>query len=289
MPTNPMYTEFIKAYYVIIGATITSVCALIGIIINIVINLGQSKKQRTAEIITTNRVEWMQKLKDYVSEYIGMVEFYYDKPIPNDLNLYLSQLYCITTKIKLHLNFNGKQDKEIISKIQLLNESYEKIFQLSKNQNIFSDNEGLKKEALQKIIDYYLEMHEKEMGQDIGLNILKEANIDINNIEQCKKFYNKYIENNKKYQEKIPDKLLEYIDSDMRGCMNKIESLSELITLLLQIYLKTEWERVKIESKAGNSNKFNFNKRYEKIRKNVQGEIDSLMKKIDIGDNNVSK
>jgi len=44
-----------------------------------------AKKNRLTDVITSNRVEWMQKLKDYISKYESMVSYYYDKQIPQDI------------------------------------------------------------------------------------------------------------------------------------------------------------------------------------------------------------
>ncbi|MCR3758168.1 hypothetical protein KYB31_04040 [Clostridium felsineum] len=269
-----------KSQYVVVAALITSSGALIGIIINIFINLSQSKKQRRAEIITSNRVEWMQKLKEYICEYVGMTTYYYDKQIPENSNQFLERLYLMTAKIKLHLNFNDKRDEEIIKTIEILNNAYEDFLQLKKHENVFSDDKNKKHEDCKKLIEFYLYKYPEEIGKCIGKKIVDKSQIDINNKEECKKFYMDLMSNEDEYYEKISKEIIKYVNLDIKSNCEKIKKLSKLIILLSQVYLKTEWERVKIEAEGKKIRKKGYNKKYNGIRNSVKFKIEKIKNSI---------
>ena len=163
-----------------VGAILAAIVSFVSIITNVVFIQAQSKKQRTAEIITNNRVEWMQELKKWTSEYISYIESDYDKISSEDIDKYLKDTIEISTRINLHLNLKGKQDKEIMNVIEEINLSFEKKPQPTKD-----------KESI-----YY----------------------------------------------------------------DEIKRATHLLQLLVKIYLKIEWERVKVEAENGKFSSFNFDK-----------------------------
>ena len=84
-------------------------------------NRVQTKCQRNFESITKNRIEEIQRLRQYMSEYITFTSYYETKKIPEDLNLYLEKLNDLKSKVKLHLNFIGDADSEILKNMEDLN------------------------------------------------------------------------------------------------------------------------------------------------------------------------
>ena len=53
-----------------------------------------------------------------------------------------------------------------------------------------------------------------------------------------------------------------------------------MIDLYIKIYLKCEWERVKKEAKCGINARFNFDKKFESIEKELEKEINNITKEI---------
>ena len=84
-----------------------------------------AKKQRTADIVTKNRMEWIQYLRSTISDYYSNVKLCEDKQIPADASEYLRTLYICESKVKFQLNFFGKYDKLIIYYVSELNKSYD--------------------------------------------------------------------------------------------------------------------------------------------------------------------
>lgn len=160
--------------------------------------IEQSRSQRNIETITKNRIEWMQTLKEYISEYVAIVENYIICDQVSDFVKRFMKISIIATKINLHLNFIGIKDKEILDKINLINGLILKIYKF--------DTVSDKRECLKEI------------------------------------------------------------------CLNEIK----LLIIYIQIYLKTEWERVKFESENGNANKFNFNEEFDKYKAKKSQDIKKI-------------
>lgn len=169
--------------------------------------IEQSKSQRNIDAITKNRVEWMQKLKEYMSEYITIVlefAFSHDEEIYNSE---VERINILANKTRLHLNFIGIADQYVLEKIKSINKS----------------------------IEY------------------------INGSDQSYKTFS-YLQNK---------------------CLREIE----LLTLYVQIYLKTEWERVKFESENGNTYKFDFDREFNKYKEEKLQEINILEDEIKTWEN----
>ncbi|OBR96730.1 hypothetical protein CLRAG_02380 [Clostridium ragsdalei P11] len=267
----------------VIGAIIAAGISLISAFINIFIVISQSKKQRTAEIITSNRVEWMQKLKDYISEYLSKVRYFYDTTFPENLNEYFGDLGNITAKIELHLNFKGKQDKKIINIIQELNKSLETFLQLKK-YNIYSNHEKKKFEGRKKLIQFYFyKDKDLEMTKKTLANVLIKNKIIFKSEKEFKQYIKDIVQKEDfgKLGFDICNELASYINNDIKKCVKKVKYSSQLIMLLTQVYLKTEWERVKVESKKGDASKFNFDEKYNEIKQTVKDKISELEKLVE--------
>ncbi|APC79862.1 TPA: hypothetical protein ACXDAZ_000517 [Clostridium botulinum] len=259
----------------IVVAVITGIITLIGVIINIILIKSQSKKQRTAEIITRNRVEWMQELKKYVSEYNSLVCYYYDKKIPDNLNDYFEKINNSTSKIKLHLNLKGIHDKKIKQIIEDLNSSLERFLQLTKYKETCNPNTNKKMHMPKELIEFYFNQY-PNIGFKAHKEIFKEDKVYLMTEAELKQ----YLIDNKNNESTVMTRFISYvvkcIDEDLNKCVDKMKYSPKLIILLTQIYLKTEWERVKIEAEKGNKATFKFDKVYNEIIEQVQDEIDEL-------------
>lgn len=194
-----------------LGAFVAAILSFMVSICSFVYTNYQSKRQRTAEIITTNRVEWMQKFKEYIASYIENIE-----SVTNDfvkcrqVNINLEK---ILAQIKLHLNTLEDPDKELVYVMESVNVIIKNCVEINKPKLLCSRKD-------------------------------------------------------KKESEKI------FID--------KLLNAKEIIIVLSQIYLKTEWERVKVEAESGKFAEFNFNKNYLEMRHKFNRKIDINKKVLDI-------
>ena len=173
------YCEWVKALSSIIAAII-AVCGVKK-------TIEGNEKAKRIDVITQNRVKWMQEFKDYISRYIALCKYILDSGIcKEEYKKYELDIMELYNKLVMHLNFRGEKDGEILDIMQLI------------NTNIFR-------------IKIHNEINE---GEDISDH-----------------FHRGVYELNK--YDLIKDRI-------------------SLLSLLTQIYLKAEWERIKEEAIDGN-------------------------------------
>ncbi len=194
----------------------TSIGIFITFIISIVSLYFTVKNNRSVyyvDSVTKNRVEWIDKLRNNLSEFIllsntqDLTENFLSPKLilENDFKERINKLNLIGTKIKLMLNFSDSFDRLFIEKIDL---------------------------------------------QILNVNCLYLKTLN-NAIESEKNGIEIYTPN-----------------SDIYLLQNKIEELNKKIIEDSQIYLKSEWNRVKYESQG---------KKYDKTTQNF--DIEELQKK----------
>jgi hypothetical protein len=249
-----------------VGVFITAIATIISAIVGGFVSSRVAKKQRMIEIITNNRVKWMQDVKNLLSDYFNCTKYYVHKSIPQNNGEWFEKLNMITSKIKLQLNLKGPKDKMIISLIDELNISYEKLL-VTKPKNI--NSEGIKEAIDEKVIENYLYFYPKI--KEISDLIYKKTTENNNLLDIDSK-----IINSEEYREIAKNVIL----IDLQISTKCIKNLPNLINIYSQIYLKCEWERVKKESKKGINTKFNFEKEFDDIEKEMSKEIEDIKRKM---------
>ncbi|MED1063236.1 hypothetical protein P4T80_13545 [Bacillus licheniformis] len=104
--------------------TILSIWVTLGIgIWNLFSNAKINRKTLFVNAITSERVKWMTLLKELLSEYLTLICTYErNKPRQGEQNLdFLKELLRLEYRIKLHLNYKGEKDKEIMYQIERAN------------------------------------------------------------------------------------------------------------------------------------------------------------------------
>lgn len=107
-----------KDWVTLVGISVT---LLIGII-NLINGIRINKRTVFVNAITSERVKWMSELKELISEYLSLTQYYSTKQMPTGdaQDKYLERLVYLENRIKLHLNYIDEEDEEInilISKI----------------------------------------------------------------------------------------------------------------------------------------------------------------------------
>ena len=75
-----------------------------------------NQKERISTYISDNRVEWMQSMKEYIIEYLDLI-YKYNRNNTEQFDVYIHRIKSKTAKIKLHLNYLGNADKNILKEI----------------------------------------------------------------------------------------------------------------------------------------------------------------------------
>jgi hypothetical protein len=250
-------------------AILSLLVSLVLSISTIIITNNIAKKERLVDVITSNRIEWIQKLKDYVSKYIGMVSYHFERKIPDNTSGFMSDLYEITAQIKLHLNFKGNADNQIARQLDDINIAFEKFFflknsrgQLGKNLISFD------------LIDFYQYQY-PDLFHELYGSLLNDFQVDANNIDTINKKLDA-LKNNPEEVERFNKKQIDIIDRDIKKSARIIKYAHQKLLILTQLYLKTEWERVKVEAKSGSLSDFDFDEKFENYKKDKKYELNQL-------------
>ncbi|MBU3087153.1 hypothetical protein KPL42_01465 [Clostridium gasigenes] len=248
-----------------VGVIITAIATIVSAVVGGFISNKVAKKQRMIEIITSNRVKWMQDVKSLFSEYFTYTKYYVHKNIPQNNGEWFEKVNMLTSKIKLQLNLKGSKDKKIIDLIEELNVCYEKLLvinPLSIKEKEITDS--IDDNAIDNYLYYY-----PNIKQLCNLIYSKKNKVDISDIDLN-------IMESSEYKEIVKSSIL----MDLQICCKCIKSLPKLINIYIQIYLKCEWERVKKESRKGINTKFNFEKEFDHIEKEMSREINIIKREI---------
>ncbi|MDU3323779.1 hypothetical protein [Clostridium sp.] len=249
-----------------VGVIITAIATIISSIVGGIVSNRVAKKQRMIEIITNNRVKWMQDVKNLFSEYFTCTKYYVHKSIPQNNGEWFEKLNMVTSKIKLQLNLKGPKDKMIISLIDELNICYEKLLVIKlKNINSKDIEEAIDEE----VIENYLHFYPKIKGLSDFIYRRENKNDKLLDIDSN-------VINREEYKEIAKNVII----MDLQICTKCIKNLPNLINIYSQIYLKCEWERVKKESKEGINTKFDFEKEFDDIEKEMSKEIKDIKRKL---------
>lgn len=238
---------------------IATIITLIGIFFTLIvglINVYISQKRLGLENITSNRVEWINTLRKYVSDFItasDLNNIQAIEPKKEVATKFREVLSRTSSLIKLHLNFKGEIDKRIINE---LNQAIDNIY-LFLNLRISSEAMSIHKPMYSEGLKFYLD---KYIDEDI-LRYLIEYSIKNNEntqispsdkmetLAELKKFViSEYcsVINGVCYADKFRQELgVQYTSITENLRVNRYN-----IIKLTQIYLKAEWIRVKKETKS---------------------------------------
>ncbi|MBD8007450.1 hypothetical protein [Bacillus norwichensis] len=217
----------------LIGFTVTIILG----IMNIVISNRNNKKARFVNAVTTERIKWIDQLKELLSEFISLTKYYDRKAMlkNEDLQKYFEKLHYLQSKIKFHLNYLDERDEKINNLIDEIITKYiglyeaKSILDLSKNER-FNEliNNGKYDFLIQKVLE------SKNISQETLMRIIQTK--DMPEIKNITKLLIKEI--NKDIKKKY----------GYRGKQDLINKTNNLVEVSRQ-YIKDEWEKVKKEAK----------------------------------------
>lgn len=225
-------------------------------------------------LVSTNRVEWMQKLKLLVSEYSSKIAYYELRQFPENEGTLYGDVVKTATAIKLHLNFKGKADKEILELIEKTNKNFEKILLLIRaldSEDVF----------IRMKFQIYCMNNDRELFKEELLDVFKKIrggplpkDVDIEN-----EYLNllRYVDD-PVIAEMINQRINSFINKDLLLSSKILKESEKLLIILVQIYLKVEWERVKFEARNKNNEEFDFESKYHEYKNYYSTEIIDICK-----------
>lgn len=233
-------------------------------IITAIVSVCLSRKQSEKEYVTNSRQKWLNKLKELIAEFYGKIKYYEDKDIP-DNNLFLDQLYYLSAQIKLQLNFNGVEDKNIVDCLDEIITAYAFLLHCNLIYQETQDRTKRVVKELQYLVDNYPTFFEQHAS-----HMIKRHNLDDPNNKERLDYLCKDHE----------DETVEDLKHFSNNCVQIMKNYSELLLIYASIYSKVEWERIKVESVKGLKNHFNFSEKYDEYKKIKQDEINKILSQI---------
>ncbi len=262
---------------------IIDIITFTGILITLltgVLNLFQNKKTLYINNITRFRVIWITTLRTHIAslkELSNITNLYIRTKDGTNKIEYRRDLDKIVSLIKMHLNFTGKLDIELISKVEELKatlNSYLLIY-YCKNTIKSAENDG---DILTKFYEAIDVISEKKILKEFLVmansykNVENKNNIHLLNLLELKN------EVKSAYRDDLQliNNIVEKSDYIVSNYENEIESLNRDIDELVQICLKAEWIRCKVETRIWPYNKYDEEKVVAKLKneyKNIKHKM----------------
>lgn len=239
-----------------VEVAIIDIITFIGIIITFltgVFNLFQNKKSLYINNITRFRVIWITTLRGHIAslkELSNITNLYIIAKDGTNKISYRRELEKNVSLIKMYLNFSSRLDNELICKIENFKAAINSYLLMFYCKNSIKDVDD-EQELVTKFLEAVDIINEKKVlielliivqGNEITHGVTKIE--EINLLDLRRKVKEAYGENSKLIRE-IQNKC-EYIVNKFE---NEIENLSREIDYIVQIYLKAEWIKCKIETK----------------------------------------
>ena len=259
---------------------IIDIITFIGIIITFftgVLNLFLNKKSLYINNITKFRVIWITTLRGHIAslkELSNITNLYIITRDGTNKITYRRELERNVSLIKMYLDFTSKLDIELISKIEGLKTTINSYLLMYYCRNTIKsvDNDG---ELVTKFNEAVDVISEKKVLNEL-LNIAVN-NKKVQRITEIKDVNLLDLRNNVKVTYRDDCTLIREIpkqsDSIINYWENEIEELNKDIDNIVQIYLKVEWIRCKIETRMWPFNRYNEDGVVSKLQKEYKNTM----------------
>jgi hypothetical protein len=249
------------------------IITFIGILITFltgVLNLFQNKKSLYINNITKYRMIWITTLRTHIAnlkELSNLTNLYIITKEGADKITYRRELDRNTSLIKMHLNFTGRLDAELMCKVDELKSiinSYLLMYYCINTINAVDNDNDLvtkfndvigricEKKVIEELLNLAINNKKIEMADEI-------RKLDLVNLKnKVKEIY--------KDDYSLIREIVRQSDCIINGWENKIEELGRDIDEIVQIYLKAEWIRCKIETRMWIFSQYNEEKVIDKLK-----------------------
>lgn len=251
---------FILNYFSSNEKAVTSIGILLTLLlsaITLIFTVRNNKAIHYINTITKSRVEWINKLRYLSSQYISVAKVSLYSPISSlESNERYEKLIQLSLEIRLMLNFNDDFDKEIMNQTKIINELYENLLISYSCINECGErlfNHKMNEEVVTNpsFIKY---LYNYALSHNINV---KPFDLYIGNVEAV---VDLYLKTNNTSQ--LNDEFLDELMNSPENLLLKLNGEIEVFVENIQIYLKNEWNRAKME--AG-SKKFTNKKKAKEL------------------------
>ncbi|MDR3595210.1 hypothetical protein [Clostridium sp.] len=232
-----------------------------------VLNLCQNKKSLYINNITKFRVIWISTFRGHIAslkELSNITNLYIITKNETNKIAYRRELEKVVSLIKMHLNFTGKYDIQLISKVEKLKATINSYLLMHYCKNsIKLVNDDL--ELLKKFDEIVNAISEKQVLEQLLNLAVNNKNINTNTIKLFdlkREVKSAYMNNSE-----LIKKIIKESDHIISKYESEIDCLNNEIDVIVQIYLKAEWIRCKVETRIWPYNRYNEEKMINKLQK----------------------
>lgn len=241
-----------------------------------ILNLFQNRKNMYINNITRYRVAWINTLRTHVAnlnELSNLTNLYVSTKGGMNKVKYRRELDKVVSLIKMHLNFSGELDRNFMVKVEELKSILNSYLLMFFYKNTIQSIDDEKKLVIKfnEVIDVISERKVLEKFLEIGIdnkNIINTKSVSL--LDLKKKIKSLYLVDNT-----LIRKLTENIEYIIQDYENEIEKINKEIDEIIQIYLKAEWIRCKMETKMWPFNIYNEEKTIKQLQKKYKSIIKS--------------
>lgn len=256
---------------------IIDVITFTGILITLltgILNLLQNKRSLYINNITRFRVIWISTLRTHIAtlkELSNITNLYVRTKEGADKIVYRRELEKVVSLIKMHLNFTGRLDVELIDKVESLKDiinSYLLMYYCKNSLNSVENDD----ELVDKFYEIIESISEKNILKEFVSLAIKNkklqnyGDLDMLDLSALKnQVKSLYVNNSKLIREIVNES-----NYKIENYENEIERLNMDIDDIVQIYLKAEWIRCKVETKLWPYNIYNEEKIISKLKTDLR-------------------
>lgn len=264
----------------IVGILLTFIVSAISLYFSV----RNNKTVHYVNAITKNRVEWIQKVRDTVAEFIAGKEVVYllcenNKFIDSEKNM--GSLTQCENKLILLLNFNDEFDNQLIEYINNINDKLFIYYRLKYfvNKYLLAENKD-KNKILQMLGEYPVtlevlyELLNRDFGKDRRVNIFDDLPISTEDFEDKNLFVITTMQIIASKSNSYFYTCMNYLCNADKKYKHDIDQLCNQLINKMQVYLKFEWNRVKIEASGKKYRKSKQKKDLKKLDINIRRDYE---------------
>lgn len=259
---------------------------LLGILFTLIVglvNIYISKKRLRLENITSNRVEWINTLRKYISEFMTISDVITHVTNNNEnMEMDLRQNLTKTNAlIKLHLNFMGNFDKRIIHELDEATKNIYLILNLKIIMQLINRNK-IASEGIRRYIEQYIYI-DRDILMYLHIYFIRNNKINSTLSSSASEALSELKKTvTEEYCSVVngtcfSDAFAKNLGSQFTSISKALDTNRNAIVKLVQIYLKAEWTRIKKEVREWPFNIYSEKKTLETLE-NKWETINNLKK-----------
>lgn len=254
-----------------IGIILTTIISFV----TLVFTIKNNKAVHYVNAITKSRVEWIQNVRESISEYFAAIDVMYLSCEKNDFSENVKTMESLThlkNKLVLYLNYTDDKDKQIIEYLSDINKNAFIYYRLKYFLMEYTLNENKDKRKILEMIENHpvtIEVLDEFLSpffdENRAVDLFEDLPLSLKDFSNKKIFVITAMSIISSKDNSLFYSCIEYMFKADEKYKSIIADLTQKIIIKIQIILKFEWNRVKIEAKGKKYRKFKQKRDMKKL------------------------